>query len=106
MIISVIEIIELPNLGYMTTSTRLFESHYTTLLVTPWKEVVTSSHLFQNIFILGTPGVSIFADIIKITTMFVKTVFKDSKKLEELEIMHQMQSISVFLDMTKVANFR
>ena len=81
MIIFAIEIIELPNLGYMTTSTRLFESHYTTLLVTPWKEAVTSSHLFQNIFILGRPGVSIFADIIKITTMFVKTIFKDSKKV-------------------------
>ena len=42
-------------------------------------------------FILRRPGVAIFADIIKIVTMFIKTILKDSrkvKKLEELEIMY------------------
>ena len=35
---------------------------------------------FQNILILRRPGVAIFADIIKIVTTFIKTIFKDSKK--------------------------
>ena len=33
--------------------------------------------------------VVIFADIIKIVTMSIKTIFKDTKKLEELETMYQ-----------------
>ena len=33
--------------------------------------------------------VAIFAGIIKIVTMFIKTIIKDTKKLEELEIMYQ-----------------
>ena len=33
--------------------------------------------------------VVIFADIIKIVTMFIKTISKDSKKLKHLEIMYQ-----------------
>ena len=32
---------------------------------------------------------AIFADIIKIVTIFIKTIFKDSKKLKELEIIYQ-----------------
>ena len=39
--------------------------------------------LFQYIFILKRPRVAIFAG-----TMFIKTIFKDSKKLKELEIMY------------------
>ena len=35
----------------------------------------------QNIFILRNPGVAIFADIIKVVTMFVKKIFQDSKKV-------------------------
>ena len=34
------------------------------------------------------PGRTIFADI-KIVTMFIKTIFKEQKKLKELEIMYQ-----------------
>ena len=33
-------------------------------------------------FILRRPRVSNFADIIKITTMFIKAIFKDSKKVK------------------------
>ena len=44
--------------------------------------------LFQYIFILKRPRVAIFAGTIKIVTMFIKTIFKDSKKLKELEIMY------------------
>ena len=37
--------------------------------------------------------------------MFIKTIFKDPKKLKELKIMYQMQSISVFFDIGKFAEF-
>ena len=43
----------------------------------------------QNIFILRRSRVNIFDDIIKTVTIFIKTTFKDSKKLKELEIMYQ-----------------
>ena len=43
----------------------------------------------QNIFILRRSRVNIFDDIIKTVTIFIKTNFKDSKKLKELEIMNQ-----------------
>ena len=49
-------------------------------------DVITfiSKYLF-----LRMPRVAIFADIIKIVTMFVKTIRKDSKTSKELEIMYQ-----------------
>ena len=46
-----------------------------------WTKIMTSLLLFQNTFVLRRPRVGIFADIIKIVTMFVKTVFKNSKKV-------------------------
>ena len=48
------------------------------------------------------PEVVIFADIIKIVTIvivIIKTIIKDSKKVK-------IQTISVFLDITKLADFR
>ena len=59
--------------------------------------------IFQNTFILRRPRVANFAEIIKVSTMFIKTTFKDSKKLKELEIFLKImkkRSISVFLDVT------
>ena len=38
-------------------------------------------NFFQNIFVLRRSGVAIFADIIKIVTMFSKTILKDSRKV-------------------------
>ena len=38
---------------------------------------------------LGRPRVASFTDIIKIATMFIETTFKDTKNVEELEIMYQ-----------------
>ena len=35
-------------------------------------------------FILRRPGVAIFADIIKIVTMFIKTILKDSRKVRRI----------------------
>ena len=40
-------------------------------------------------FILRRPGVVIFGDIIKIVTMFIKRVTKDSGKVKKIEIMYQ-----------------
>ena len=36
--------------------------------------------LIQNTFILRSPRVIIFADIIKIFTIFIEKIYKDSKK--------------------------
>ena len=44
-----------------------------------WTEIVTLQPLFKNTFILRLSRVVIFADIIKIVTMFIKATFKDSK---------------------------
>ena len=38
---------------------------------------------FLNTLVL-TPGVAIFADIIKIATMFIKTVIQDSRKVKRI----------------------
>ena len=50
---------------------------------------MTSQSLFQNSLILRSPRVAIFADIIKIETMFIKTTLKTQNKLNKLEIMYQ-----------------
>ena len=39
------------------------------------------SPLFQNVFILRRAGVAIFADIVKILTMFIITIYKDSRSV-------------------------
>ena len=53
--------------------------------MTSWTELMASESLLQNTFILRRPGVAIFAGIIKIATMIIKTILK----LKELEIMYQ-----------------
>ena len=56
---------------------------------------------------LRRPRVVNFADIIKIATIFIKTTFKDSNKIKRVKnYVLKVQSISAFLDLTKVANFR
>ena len=45
---------------------------------------MTSEPLFQNTLILRRPGVVILADIIKIVTMFIKTITKDSRKVKRI----------------------
>ena len=47
-------------------------------------KMMTSSVFFQKIFILRRTGVAIFADTIKILTMFIKTILKDSSKLRRV----------------------
>ena len=66
-------------------------------------EVVIFSSKF--LFLSGALVV-IFADIIKIVTMFTKTIFQDSRKLKKYEkLCIKMQSISLFLDIAKLADF-
>ena len=55
---------------------------------------------FNSEYISLKKAWSIFVDIIKIVTIFIKTIFKDSKKLKELEIIH------IFLDITKLVDIR
>ena len=40
--------------------------------------------IFQNTLILRRPGVVIFADIIKIVIMFIKTITEDSRKVKRI----------------------
>ena len=40
--------------------------------------------LFQNAFVLRKSRVAILADIIKIVTIFIKTMFRDSKKVKRI----------------------
>ena len=54
------------------------------MLLTSWTEIMTSETFFQKTFILRRPGVAIFADIIKIVTMFIKTILKDSRKVRRI----------------------
>ena len=49
---------------------------------------------FQNTFILRRPRIAIFDDIIKIVTMFIKTVFENSRKVKKIEIMYTFFFIS------------
>ena len=39
--------------------------------------------LFLNTLVL-MPGVAIFADVIKIATMFIKTIIQDSRKVKRI----------------------
>ena len=49
MITPLIERLELPEFGHITTSAIQFESHSKILLVTSWTEIMTSKPLFRNI---------------------------------------------------------
>ena len=84
MITPLMEMLELPNFGHMATSTIEIDSRSKILLETSWTEIVTSSSQFQNTFILRTLRVTNFADIIKATTMFIKKIFIDSKKVKRI----------------------
>ena len=67
---------------------------------------MTPNSLVRNIFILIRPEVANFVDVIKIVTMFIKKKFKVSKRVKELKLMYQNESISVFSDIAKFSGFR
>ena len=67
MITSVIELLELPSVGDVIDKS------------------CAARNLFENTFILRRPRVSIFADIIKVVTMFVKAIFSNSKEIRRIK---------------------
>ena len=52
--------------------------------MTSWAEIMTSQPFLQNMFVLRRPDVAIFAGIIKIVTIFIKTTLKDSRKIRRI----------------------
>ena len=77
--------IKLPKFGHINTSTLKFKSR--DKISTSWTEIMTLTEIIQNSFILRRSRVVIFADI-QIVSMFIKAIFKDSKKSKELEIVN------------------
>ena len=75
MITSLIEMLELPNFGHITTKVKR-ESRDKIFLVTPQTEIL------QNTYFLRRTRVANFSDIIKIATKFIKTTCNDSKKVK------------------------
>ena len=67
---------------------------------------MTPKPLVRNIFILTRLEVANFVDVIKIVTMFIKKNLKSQKKLKELKLMYQNESVSVFSDIAKFSGFR
>ena len=61
-------------------------------------------------FISRRPGIANFAEIIKVVTMIkkmLKKIFEDSKKVKKKQkLCTKMQSISVFSDIAKFADFQ
>ena len=59
----------------------------------------------QSSFILRMPRVAIFAGLIKIVTMFIKTIFKGSRYVKRVRnYVPETESISEFYDIAKFAN--
>ena len=75
MITPLVEMLEVPNFGHMTTSRIQFGSH---------DNILTSEIRHQPLkhlyFKQARPRVANLADIIKIATIFVKITFKDEKE--------------------------
>ena len=56
--------------------------------------------------ILRRPRVAIFADIIKIVSVFIKTIIQDSRKVKKnYNLCIKIQSLHVFLNVAKFADF-
>ena len=52
------------------------------------------------------PRIAVFADIIKIITMFIKTIFEDSKKFQRIRNYVSKRNLClVFLDLAKFVDF-
>ena len=94
--------LEVPNFGHITTYVTWFDSPEKVLSVTSWTEIKMSQPLFQNTFILRRPRVVNVPDIIQIVTMITKATSEDSKFKTIKELCIKVQSILVFLDITKL----
>ena len=70
--------------------------------MTSWTKVITWKPSSQYTFILRGPRVAIFANAIKVVTMFIK---KLKKSLKNYKFCTEIESISVILDKAKSADF-
>ena len=84
MIASLTEMLELSHFGQITEFTIEFESCNKVLLLTSWTKTMTPQLFFQKNLILRRLRVAIFAGIIKIVTLFIKTTHKDSRKIKRI----------------------
>ena len=78
------------------------------ILVVLCTEIMTSQPLYQNAYqnaFQEDLQLANFADIIEISTMFIKKTFKGSKKVKRIRNCVQMRYISVFLGIPKFADF-
>ena len=55
--------------------------------------------------ILRRPRIAVFADMIKIVSIFIKIIFKDSKKFKAIEN-YVPVSLSAYLDIVTFSDFR
>ena len=74
------------------------------MLVTSWTKNVTSE-TFQNTFILKRPRLVIFADIIKVVIIFIKTIFKTQKKIKRIRNYSQSSIYICFSSCNKICRF-
>ena len=95
MITSLIEMLELPDFGHITDLQNHLSHNIRLLCI----------NLYFKKLILRRPRVANFVDIIKIATILINNLWRLKKVKRIRNYVIQMQSISVFLDMTKVANF-
>ena len=89
MITSLIEILELPNFSHMTTSPISLEARNNVLFVMSWKETMKSWPLLKNTLLLRKFTVAIYGENwimnkFKVLTMFIKKIFKGSKKVKRI----------------------
>ena len=97
MVISLIEMLELPNFGHMTTLRISFESRDKILLVTSWTKIMMSKSNFQNTFILRWP-IWLISSILKPYLWKQPLQTQKKKKLAGLEYMYQNEIyICIFL---------
>ena len=68
------------------------------------KSLDVKTFILKNIY-FKRPERAIFADIIKIVAMFNKAILKDSKTVIMIRKYIKMQSLYVFLDLAKFADF-
>ena len=85
MITPLIEVLELLNFGLMTASIIWFESRDKILLVTSWI-IYDVINFISKTFVLRRSRVAVFADIITISTTFIKKIFKYWRKVKRIKI--------------------
>ena len=84
------------NCGHMITATNILN-----LLVTLCTEIMTSSLLLKNSFILRKLRVVNFAGIIKVTTIVITVTCETTIKAKKIKMLY----LTVFPDITNIASY-